>query len=87
MKKNVYIYIYTYIYIYVSLNNSAVQQKVIQHCKSTIFHLKKKEKRRIYKTLAVTRTLLQRRRRMLTSQRLGKPTPRFPDTSKLGAVA
>ena len=37
-KECVYIYIYTYIYtyIYVKQNHFALQQKLIQHCKSTI---------------------------------------------------
>ena len=30
-----------YIHIYVQLNHSAVHLKLIQHCKSTIFQLKK----------------------------------------------
>ena len=33
MNKNIYI---LYIYIYIKLSHFAVQQKLIQHCKSTI---------------------------------------------------
>ena len=33
-KKN----IYTYVYIYVKWNYFAVHQKLVQYCKSTIFH-------------------------------------------------
>ena len=35
-------------YIYVKLNHFAVQQKLTQHCKSTILQLKKKKEKSEY---------------------------------------
>ena len=47
-KKNVCVCVYTYIYIYVQLIHFAVQQKLTQHCKSTIFKILKNILKRIF---------------------------------------
>ena len=46
-KKYVKLHIYSllYIYIYLKLNHFASQQKLVQHCKTTILQLKKKKEK------------------------------------------
>ena len=45
-------------YIYVELNHFAVQQKLTQHCKSTILQLKKKRERHLELSLSLFPSLL-----------------------------
>ena len=44
--KDVYVCIYMCVYIYIYLNHFAIQQKLTQHCKSTILQQYKFEKRK-----------------------------------------
>ena len=56
-KKNEYIYIYIciyiYIYIYIKLNCFAIQQKLTQHCKSTVLQLKKYSLKKIQEIFCI----------------------------------
>ena len=50
-KKNVCVYVC--IYINIKLNHFAVQQKLTQHCKSTILQFKKIKKKRVNRNLLI----------------------------------